>query len=71
MIGFDTSYINDRFFGRLFMVINFYFLVRAIREFYMQKWWVAVIKSVALVLCEGYVLFVYRALLFFISMWMI
>ena len=50
-------------------VLTAYFLIRAERTFYEQRWWLAVIKGIALIYCATFVIKLYRFILFHITMW--
>jgi hypothetical protein len=71
LLEYSPSFINDRFFFRLFIVTELYFFLMAIPTFYGKKGWVAVVKSVAMLFCVGIVINLYKGILFFISMLMI
>jgi hypothetical protein len=50
-------------------ITSMYSLVGIARNVYNQRWWVAILKSLALFVGLYLVLTVYRILLFFVTMW--
>jgi hypothetical protein len=71
LLPIKSAFINDVFFSRVFALTTFYFLLRAQSEFYAQRWWVAITKSIVLTFSLQYVFSAYKGILFYITMWTI
>jgi hypothetical protein len=63
------KYVDEYWLTGIFIVTNLYFLVRAGRAFYGEQRWRLAVKSVAMILFLKVALEVYRAILFFVTLW--
>src|SRR5277367_2727953 len=63
------KYLNELSLTIIFIVTNLYFVVRSSHEFYREKNWRLAIKSVLMVLFLKVALELYRAVLFFVTIW--
>jgi hypothetical protein len=62
-------YLNERVLTTIFISTNLYFLLRSGSEFYQEHGWRLVIKSVLMILFLKLALEIYRAILFFVTIW--
>lgn len=67
----EIRFMNDTFFTRIFAITSAYFLIRSLKIFYDQKWWVTIIKTAAILFGITYVISIYKGILFFLTMWTI
>jgi len=62
-------YLDELALTFIFIATNLYFVVRSSREFYLEKNWRLVIKSILMVLFLKVSLEIYRSILFFATIW--
>ena len=71
-LGVDCRLLlSDNFFSRLIMVTLGYFLFRGQIHFYNQKWYWGAVRSIALLFFFVQSIYIYRTILFYITMWTI
>jgi hypothetical protein len=63
------KYLNEAILTGVFISTNLYFLLRSGHEFYEENGWRLILKSVLMILFLKLALEVYRAILFFVTMW--
>jgi Protein of unknown function (DUF3667) len=63
------KYLDELTLTFIFIATNLYFIVRSSHEFYAEKGWRLVIKSILMVLFLKVSLEIYRAVLFFATIW--
>ncbi|SRR5258708_6983340 len=63
------KYLDEFSLTIIFISTNLYFVVRSSHEFYKEKSWRLVIKSILMVLFLKVALEIYRAVLFFVTIW--
>ncbi|HLZ17038.1 MAG TPA: DUF3667 domain-containing protein, partial [Cyclobacteriaceae bacterium] len=63
------AYLNEITLTGIFISTNLYFLIRSGAVFYHEKGWQLVVKSMAMVLFLKIALELYRAILFFVTVW--
>jgi hypothetical protein len=62
-------YLNEEILTIIFIGTNLYFLLRSSYLFYEERSWRLVLKSALMIVCLKVALEVYRAILFFVTMW--
>jgi hypothetical protein len=63
------AYLNEITLTGIFISTNLYFLLRSGAEFYRETGWKLVLKSVTMILFLKIALELYRAILFFVTIW--
>jgi len=63
------NYLNETSLTIIFISTNFYFLIRASWQFYGEKSWRLVLKSIVMLLFLKVALELYRSVLFFVTIW--
>jgi hypothetical protein len=62
-------YLNEISLTAIFISTNLYFLIRSGAEFYREKGWRLVLKSMVMILFLKLALELYRSILFFVTIW--
>lgn len=62
-------FLNEEILTTIFISTNLYFLLRSGITFYQEKGWRLIVKSIVMVLFLKLALEVYRAILFFVTIW--
>jgi hypothetical protein len=65
------KYLNELSLTLIFVTTNLYFLIRSGHEFYKEKNWRLVLKSILMVLFLKVTLELYRSILFFVTIWLV
>jgi hypothetical protein len=65
------NYLNETSLTIFFITTNLYFLMRSSAQFYDEKGWRLVVKSIIMMLFLKVALELYRSILFFITIWSI
>src|SRR5205823_398633 len=63
------KYLDELVLTGIFISTNLYFLIRSNRQFYKEKGWRQIVKSIVMILFLKVALEVYRAILFFITIY--
>lgn len=66
-----SRYIDEKVLAGIFIVTNLYFLIRSGINFYNQKGWRLIVKSVVMIFCLIAALELYRIILFIVTLWML
>jgi hypothetical protein len=65
------NYLNENSLTIFFIATNLYFLMRSSAQFYNEKGWRLIVKSVVMMLFLKVALELYRSILFFVTIWSI
>jgi hypothetical protein len=65
------KYLNELTLTIIFITTNFYFLVRSGQEFYNERGWRLIVKSMLMIVVLKVALELYRLILFFVTIWSI
>ncbi|MBI1768423.1 MAG: DUF3667 domain-containing protein [Bacteroidetes bacterium] len=63
------NYLNETSLTIIFIATNLYFLIRASVQFYDEKGWRLILKSIVMMLFLKVALELYRSILFFVTIW--
>jgi hypothetical protein len=63
------QYLDEQVLTFIFVATNLYFLLVSGLNFYREKGWRLAVKSIAMLLLLKLALEIYRAVLFFVTMW--
>lgn len=70
LVDWDWRFLfNDNVITPLSVAFMSYFLIRAQKNFYGQKWLWGVLRTIALIYLLYYTVVIYRAILFYVTMW--
>jgi hypothetical protein len=64
-------YLNELNLTFIFICTNLYFLIRGNATFYGEKGWRLILKSVVIIIFLKIALEIYRAILFYVTMWLL